>query len=66
MKDIEEDDDYQDIYKPSPVPLEYVAALQFQKIYGNILGRGTVPRPSSAARNSRNMMFLLSMQGGIM
>ena len=36
MEDIEEDDDYQNIYTPSSVHSEYVAALQFQKIYGNI------------------------------
>ena len=41
MEDIEEDDDYkvddyQNIYTRSSVPEKYVAALQFQKIYGNI------------------------------
>ena len=41
MEDIEEDDDYkvddyQNNYTRSSVPSEYVAALQFQKIYGNI------------------------------
>lgn len=41
MEDIEEDDDYkvddyQKIYTRSSVPEKYVAALQFQKIYGNI------------------------------
>lgn len=42
MKDIEEEDDdyqvddYQNIDMRRPVPSEYVAALQFQKIYGNI------------------------------
>lgn len=39
MNDIDEEDyDYPDTYMPmpSPVPSEYVAALQFQKIYGNI------------------------------
>lgn len=41
MEDIEEDDDYQvddyqNNYTQSSVPEKYVAALQFQKIYGNI------------------------------
>ena len=42
MEDIEEEgndyqvDDYQNIYTGSSVPEKYVAALQFQKIYGNI------------------------------
>ena len=39
MEDInDEDNDYRDTYMPMqiPVPTEYVAALQFQKIYGNI------------------------------
>ena len=41
MEDIEEDDDYkvddyQKNYTRSSVPEKYVAALQFQKIYGNI------------------------------
>ena len=41
MEDIEEDDDYkvddyQNNYTRSSVPEKYVAALQFQKIYGNI------------------------------
>ena len=41
MENIEEDDDYkvddyQNNYTRSSVPSEYVAALQFQKIYGNI------------------------------
>ena len=39
MEDInDEGNDYRDTYMPMqiPVPTEYVAALQFQKIYGNI------------------------------